>query len=271
MTRLHRYDIGDYVAQDDRTTAVDQFLNVHDYQRWARNWNALLARRLRQPVFATARGAAYWAVEPVTANSLGDTLGPFIVPVPRHCRTMTLYMRATCVDADADVFFYPASIGAIGGSVPGVADSDYRIQATGTSAADYSCTVRVDESARNAGYGLFTLGYISEIDIAEGVKQTLGILDAGVNWVTVDASPQIFGRVLTFQSNPTIGKQIGVYVNEVTIDATTGYRITVARPWQEVPTVSDTVETYEVGFVNVSGFSLYPDRVASFTSDDPEL
>ncbi len=275
MTNLTR-DIGDWVAQDDRVTAADQYRNVHDLQRFRRNWNALLARRFRQPCLVqsytgNSGDVTFYGVEPVTATKPGDCFGPIMVPVPSQCQTLTLYMRAESLATNADVTLYPTAVGARN-SVPGVYDSDFRFTVPGGSSIDdYSCSVRVNEAARKAGCGPLWLTFISAVDIAGGVFDTLNVLDSGPNWVTVDGgiTPSGGGMAFQFDGAP----ELGVHGIRSAIPTGTGtdYKITLLRPFPTQPDNTDTMLTYQIGTALVYTLSIYPDRVTDFDAAEVDL
>lgn len=260
--------IGDYVAQDDRVTAVDQYRNAHDVQRFRRNWNSLLARRFRQPSMVQIHDGAQitrlFGIEPVAATKPGDLFGPIMVPVPSQCQLMTLYIRANCEDADTDVVVYPTGIGSM--FVPGVSDANFRITVTGTSQADYSCSVRVYESARRDGVGVLWLSCVSEVDIAEGVKDSLAVRASGPNWFDVANIPTAAtgstGAVLVFNGAPELGR----YVARAAVPTGTGteYRIWTTRPLERQLPNTATLNTYEIGTARVRSLSLCPARATDY-------
>lgn len=273
MTRLYDLTIPDkFVRQDDRTTAADQFLNVHDLQTAYGNINTLIAKRLRTPVLTLGAvdddGAGgdivvqAWNDTPLVAQS-GEVVVDTPIWVPPMCDTMEVRIRAHASSAGGDVYLYPV-VNASGQTRP--PSNDYVIQVTGLSEAEYSVSFPVPGLAARQMGGSFRLYATSEL-AASSVQDSEAVLAAGIgnafsggSWVEV-LNQLTSGNVIGFDDTEI---QPRIIREEVAVSG--GYRYYVQGQWNKVPDSGDTAQTYSTSNLHLISLCLIPKRVTSFGS-----
>lgn len=261
-----------FVRQDDRTTSADQFLNVHDLQLARKNFNILLARRIRTPVLTMHLNANDLAAGDVvlsTFNSAplspqaGHIMGPWPIWVPPMCQTMEMRIRAHCSVTTGSVLLYPV-IAAPGQTWP--PGDDTKIEVSGTTETEYSVTINVPGMAEHLRTGEVRIYIENEIDdpstadaetvIAAGIGNSL----SGGSWVET-VNQLTSGDIIGF-SDASIEPRL--IREEVAVSG--GYRYYVVGTWNKVPTNGDTARTYTISKLHGLSLCLMADPVTSFGS-----
>lgn len=187
------YTIPDsFIRLDATATDADKCVNIRDMEVFKRNFNILIARRIRQPLLTMAAhdlAPASDTAEPGFSFCYGiDQMDPYDpqnppivhceVFVPTHCRGATIEVRAKQTDNTNDCTLY--------GSVvhPSLAfDNLYEsVDVTSTSYATYEITVPVARSYEQNKPNVFML-YATTPAYGADIITNDPISEAGLGWV----------------------------------------------------------------------------------------
>lgn len=285
MTSLAQFEIPSaFIRQDTRTTDDDQFINVHDVQTAYKNVNAIIAKRLRYPMITIACVANGGSGDPVAFDGWGPIhggngqercMGPWTIWVPPYTKSLDLRVRAQA-DSNGDVHIYPLVSSFGFGGVQQISD-DAKITVTGTSEDEYSVEVPVPHVVQNAGWGMLSIYYVSEMGEVPEVSE-IPILDAGstfvgdftagtlrsCGWFETSSDLNI-GYILVCDNTSVLPLQI----EDKQAISGGNYRYTMSGPWSVTPTTADTFDAYVLAQLQLYSITCTPNRITDFDGQLP--
>lgn len=263
-----------FVRQDTRTTADDQYLNVHDVQTAYKNLNALIAKRARFPMLTAACVAADEVGSPVVIdgwgplqpNLLGKRLGPWPVWVPPYTQQLDLRVRAK-TNSVGDFYLYPMIYPVAHGSTTQQISEDVKITVSVTSETEHNASIPVPSQVQQNGLGWLTIFYVSVMD-SDPESAEIDILDAGISFSGSPPKPLgwfestddlAVGLILVCDNPDVLPLQI-----EFKQTISGGFRYTMSGQWSVVPTTSDSFEAFALSKLSLYSITCTPERITSF-------
>jgi hypothetical protein len=255
---------------DTNSNAADSFANVRDQQVYRENHNALVAQRIRRPVytmqFRTAAVSTYVSFWDTGPDTVGDMpiLCSGTVPVSQHTKELTLKVRASTAGASGDANLYPVMTSA-GASL--TVDTTNSINVTGSSEAAYSVDIPLPPVAlamNRHGYRWYDFRLFAQTNIAvSSIKGATAINDSGPDWIETSAAISATADFWMFiTTDATISPRWAIDYQALSGGA---YRYRLSRPWNKIPIPgTDTADGYDPYAIELYSLSLYEKPVTGF-------
>jgi hypothetical protein len=265
MASVLTYTVGDYRRIDSRPTDQYATIGVAEAIQWARNHNAIMARRSRQVLVTQAfhRGSSASATEPLLLACGGTSSTNLGLPFfrTRIIPSQTFNGEIKCeIHAEvggAGPRFVPRIVGRyLGQELPSA--SGYMIEPTSSSRVFLDCKLTRPGWLYAEYFEIFAVSPMTGADL-KGADAN--VVDAGVDWVDVDdTTGAAAGVFIYFTSDDTIEPRM--------INRVDGLRIFADRPWNKMPDADtpDAANWRSANTIGLYSVCLYQERITSFTA-----